>query len=154
MSSHPMYRSGKNKAQNYLTKIKQTIMKTLQNNFTTPEQSKRLLELGVPADSADCFLLRTHTKGDTFIVKVLHDELYSKKDKFTNVLEYLPCWSVGRLMEIAHICSDSTLSYKEEANEIQKFKEEHKCETLIETVIMCITDAVSIGSIDFSKLEE
>ena len=30
-------------------------MKTLQNNFTTPEQSKRLLELGVPADSADIY---------------------------------------------------------------------------------------------------
>ena len=29
-------------------------MVKLQNNFTTPEQSKRLLELGVPADSADC----------------------------------------------------------------------------------------------------
>lgn len=129
-------------------------MKTLQNNFTTPEQSKRLLELGVPEDSADCYLLRTHTKGDTFIVEVLHDELYSKKDKFTNMLEYLPCWSVGRLMEIAHICSDSTLSYKEEVNEIQKFKEEHKCETLIEAVIVCIADAVSIGSINFSKLEE
>jgi hypothetical protein len=30
-------------------------MKKLQNNFTTPEQSKRLLELGVPADSADLY---------------------------------------------------------------------------------------------------
>jgi hypothetical protein len=29
-------------------------MRKLQNNFTTPEQSKRLLELGVPVDSADC----------------------------------------------------------------------------------------------------
>lgn len=75
-------------------------MKTLQSNFTTPEQSKRLLKLGVPADSADCYLLRTHTKGDTFIVEVLHDELYSKKDKFTNMLEYLPCWSAGRLIWI------------------------------------------------------
>ena len=28
-------------------------MKQLQNNFTTPEQSKRLLELGVHEDSAD-----------------------------------------------------------------------------------------------------
>lgn len=28
-------------------------MKTLQNDFTTPEQSKRLLELGLPADSAN-----------------------------------------------------------------------------------------------------
>lgn len=30
-------------------------MKKLQNNYTTPEQSKRLLELGLPADSADCY---------------------------------------------------------------------------------------------------
>ena len=80
-------------------------MKKLQNNFTTPEQSKRLLELGVPADSADCYLLKTHTKGDTFIVEVLHDKLYSKKEKFINVLEYLPCWSVGRLIEIFEICT-------------------------------------------------
>lgn len=129
-------------------------IKKLQNNFTTPEQSKRLLDLGLPADSADCYLLRTHTKGDTFIVEVLHDELYSKKDKFTNILEYLPCWSVGRLIEVAHICSNSNLSYKEEAEELNKFKEEHKCETIMEAIIMCIEDAHSVGSIDFSKLEE
>ena len=30
-------------------------MKNLQNNFTIPAQSKRLLELGVPADSADYY---------------------------------------------------------------------------------------------------
>ena len=45
-------------------------MKKLQNNFTTPEQSKRLLELGVPADSADCYL-----NGDSVIIlngKSLH----------------------------------------------------------------------------------
>lgn len=57
-------------------------------------------------------------------------------------------------MEIARICSDSILSYKEGANEIQKFKEEHKCETLIEAVIVCIADAVSIGDMNFSKLED
>ena len=87
-------------------------MKQLQNNFTTPEQSKRLLELGVPADSADCYLLRTHTKGDTFIVEVLHDELYSKKDKFTNMLEYLPCWSAGRLMEIIAECYQVDMPFR------------------------------------------
>lgn len=87
-------------------------MKQLQNNFTTPEQSKRLLELGVPADSADCYLLRTRTKGETIIVEVLHDELYSKKDKFTNVLEYLPCWSVGRLMEIMAECYQVDMPFR------------------------------------------
>lgn len=137
-------------------------MKTLQNNFTTPEQSKRLLELGVPADSADMILIREKSGDMQF-----YDEQYEKQalnwgEKYSDwdTLEWhmthhiLPCWSVGRLMEIAHICSDSTLSYKEEANEIQKFKEEHKCENLIEAVIMCIADAVSIGGMNFSKLEE
>ena len=37
-------------------------MKQLQNNFTTPEQSKRLLELDVPADSADCYWLYTQKR--------------------------------------------------------------------------------------------
>jgi len=31
-------------------------MKTLQNDFTTPEQSKRLLELRLPQDSANMIL--------------------------------------------------------------------------------------------------
>lgn len=122
-------------------------MNTLQNNFTTPEQSKRLLELGVPRWAADEY---RDKKGFRHSLEgILDTELY-----FQNFPENTPCWSAGRLMEIAHICSDSTLSYKEEANEIQKFKEEHKCETLTEAVIMCIADAVSIGGMDFSKLEE
>lgn len=115
-------------------------MKKLQNNFTTPEQSKRLLELGVPADSADCYLLRTHTKGDTFIVEVLYDELYSKKDKFTNMLEYLPCWSVGRLIDIYEICFGGY------------FNSRYFGHTLMEDVLLKIEE--QIDSIDFSKLEE
>ena len=119
-------------------------MKTLQNDFTTPEQSKRLLELGVPADSADCYLLRTHTKGDTFIVEVLHDELYSGHDKFTDLLEYLPCWSVGRLIEIYHICDKPGFSFSF-----------HVCfPNLISEMIYKIAEAKEHGWIDFSKLEE
>ena len=149
-------------------------MKTLQNNFTTPEQSKRLLELGVPADSADMWWEKNETiriNGE-WVHGAAWDKVpsplnwdrdnnrfYTYSETKESVEEFtgndtLPCWSVGRLMEIANICSNSTLSYKEEANEIQKFKEEHKCETLIEAVILCITDAVSIGGMDLSKLEE
>ena len=122
-------------------------MKNLQNNFTTPAQSKRLLELGVPADSADCYLLRTHTKGDTFIVEVLHDELYSKIDKFTNILEYLPCWSVGRLIEINRICS--TLPDEEWMFPFWKDQEDN-----IEWAIRVMESGVRVGNIDFSKLED
>ena len=120
-------------------------MKNLQNNFTTPEQSKRLLELGVPADSADCYLLRTHTKGDTFIVDVLHDELYSKKDKFTDLLEYIPCWSVGRLMEICEICEPKK-EYEQLCEELQY--SQNYCVAIISHIIE------NLQIIDFYKLDD
>lgn len=72
-------------------------MKKLQNNFTTPEQSKRLLELGVPADSADCFWF---VEREIFF---LQDKSYSdeaKDGEIVRATDYTPCWSVGRLIEI------------------------------------------------------
>lgn len=60
-------------------------MKQLQNNFTTPEQSKRLLDLGLPADSADCYY-----NGDYSRIEVLEQGFCAVR----------PCWSVGRLIEI------------------------------------------------------
>lgn len=126
-------------------------MKNLQNNFTTPAQSKRLLELGVPEDSADCYLLRTHTKGDTFIVEVLHDELYSKIDKFTNMLEYLPCWSVGRLIEIYLTCALECHPYDDFYTETPSL---HLIafdkDRLIDEIIEIMFD----DTMDFAKLED
>ena len=79
-------------------------MKKLQNNFTTHEQSKRLLELGVPADSADMYI----PEGCTPYVFV-QGNTYSKamKNWGLNICDnrVTPCWSVGRLIEIAFICS-------------------------------------------------
>ena len=126
-------------------------MVKLQNNFTTPAQSKRLLELGVPADSADCYLLRTHTKGDTFIVEVLHDELYSKKDKFTNVLEYLPCWSVGRLIEIYLTCALECHPYDDFYTETPSLHLiAFEKDRLIDEIIEIMFD----DTMDFAKLED
>lgn len=125
-------------------------MKTLQNNYTTPEQSKRLLELGVPMDSADCYLLRTRTKGDIFIVEVLHDELYSKKDKFTKMLEYLPCWSVARLMEIFEICDNLPIFTRADMCSIPSLKRM----SYMEYMMKCYNKAIEMGILDFSKLEE
>lgn len=80
-------------------------MKKLQNNFTTPEQSKRLLELGVPADSADCYLFKFRCED---VYTQWHIALFENKETYSwkiNLLsgtlyDYLPCWSVGRLIEI------------------------------------------------------
>lgn len=79
-------------------------MKTLQKNFTTQEQSKRLLELGVPADSADCYYDIYNGR-----INVIHttDASWRETDKaFMYYQSYLPCWSVGRLIEIELLCRE------------------------------------------------
>ena len=109
-------------------------MKQLQNNFTTPEQSKRLLEIGVPADSADC-----HYTAMQSMIWVNNDN----DPDFTNKL-IIPCWSVGRLMEIYDICR----RYDGDWDEV------YGKETYIETYISAIEEAVLDEMLDFSKLEE
>ena len=81
-------------------------MKKLQNNFTTPEQSKRLLELGVPADSADLYF-PSFENGDKSQPHLLYEWSYSKRVPIGYEKLYLPCWSVGRLIEIYAIASDA-----------------------------------------------
>ena len=122
-------------------------MKTLQNNFTTPEQSKRLLELGFPADSADCYLLKCRYGNDVFHPQLLNDELYSQKDKFTNVLCYMPCWSVGRLMEIYLICQTF-------GDGLHFFTADDWDENMLDELCNLFSTMVKYNYIDFLKLEE
>lgn len=85
-------------------------MEKLKINFTTPEQSKKLLELGLPAESADCYYYDWATNPDDEMygacIQWIDTTLGDDYQKF-HVLEIaaLPCWSVGRLIEIAFICS-------------------------------------------------
>lgn len=122
-------------------------MKKLQNNFTTPEQSKLLLEIGVPADSADCYYLRMqHEEFEN--PRICYMSYFNHTCLHPKIFIYLPCWSVGRLIEIENICS------------IPKIKEAgfHLMRTdfddLIETMFISIRMKIEHGWIDFSKLEE
>lgn len=113
-------------------------MKTLQNNFTTPEQSKRLLELGVPADSADCYYTNQHSfiwiKSD--VDKIDWNASVGSKNFF------LPCWSVGRLIEIRDICAKYYITHAD-------FKGNY-----IENIIMSFYAIHATNGFDFSKLED
>lgn len=83
-------------------------MKTFQNNYTTPEQSKKLLELGIPAESADCYYYEEGSIADDATPQVVpFGEPYEDSSTETMFSSYvcMPCWSVGRLIEIAFICS-------------------------------------------------
>lgn len=134
-------------------------MKQLQNNFTTPEQSKRLLELGVPADSADCYLFKFRCKD---VYTQWHINLFENKETYSwkmNILsgsqyEYLPCWSVGRLIEIGMICD--TTEYESALGRALAVD----CYDIIpgfNLIDWCVNEIIGRtenGNMDFSKLEE
>ena len=123
-------------------------MKANQINFTTPEQSKQLLELGLPAESADCYYYDWATNPDDeaygACIQWIDTTIGDNYQKFRD-LEFaaLPCWSVGRLMEIIRICNltaEKPWVYIEQDN--------------IRAMITAITDGVNNHMLDFSKLND
>ena len=123
-------------------------MKKLQNNFTTPEQSKRLLGLGVPADSADCYFYDWDLK-DTDIHTIgnmpqIFDSFERGIEKFEKrkCIKMYPCWSAGRLIEIYNMCTSE--------NEIYIPKNH----IVLDKVLIEFFGALTSNRMDFSKLEE
>lgn len=119
------------------------IKKVTKNNFTTPEQSKRLLELGVPVDSADCVYDCALIGGEKYYsLGILEDELFSAYKRIweDSCTDIIPCWSVGRLIEIYRILANCgcCIQYNDD---------------IIETLIWDIK-AGMFDEDDFSKLEE
>lgn len=119
-------------------------MKKLQNNYTTPEQSKRLLELGVPADSADMY----YHKEIGFTSFYSEPEVIPSCELFSTgnpvYIHDIPCWSVGRLIEIYHICVGPGCSFTF-----------HVCfPNLMNEIMYKLGEAHRNGWLDFSKLEE
>lgn len=107
-------------------------MSKLQCNFTTIEQSKRLLELGLPAWTADCFY-------DAYGRKFTQYE-----SLFNDYPHLTPCWSVGRLIEMYHICIGPGCSFTF-----------HVCfPNLMNEIIYKIAEAKSNGWLKLEKLEE
>ena len=130
-------------------------MKKLQNNFTTPEQSKRLLEVGVPADSADmlwdgCVYPTDGWEFDDFPTYSdkpfsYYQSLYRQED----VAHILPCWSVGRLLEIMALCYKFDFPNN---GSVQVYVTDIKKGITVDVLISDIERF--INKIDFSKLEE
>ena len=146
-------------------------MKNLQNNFTTPEQSKRLLEFGVPADSADlqipyieyydlspsdnekiiqCYeylapIFWDETEHGLLLKdKVVWEREFDGEKYDGHTTEYIPCWSVCRLMEICKICEPKK-DYEQLFEELKYSK--NYCVVTISHII------ANLPIIDFSKLE-
>jgi len=131
-------------------------IKKLQTNFTTPEQAKKLLELGVPADSADCVYTtwKNDTPSITYLFEYKFSSLVNDPDIQTDVksgfMTITPCWSDGRLMEIYDICFPDNGDWPN----TQKWSKYTETYNLLKYAIDCIETAVEKDYIDFSKLEE
>ena len=112
-------------------------MKQLQNNFTTPEQSKRLLELGVPADSADMYY---HLANHQYYVR---DEFSIKQHDFFEFYKniFYPCWSVGRLIEILDLVGENA----------GKYISVNKMESRVNALVRLYEENITL--LNFSKLE-
>lgn len=70
-------------------------------DYTTPEQSKVLLELGVPTRSANMYY---YDMGNGFIYAPEMIETKRDLDELNNDPRYLPAWTTGRLMYIINTC--------------------------------------------------
>jgi hypothetical protein len=129
-------------------------------NFTTFEQSKRLIELGVPVDSADCvgyivdksdIFNEYFQKGETRITAINPRHTYTQvttlKCGEVWIDEPFPCWSVGRLIELHRSCT--TLP-----EEQYMFPFWYDTQDNVEWAIRVLESGIMTGNIDFSKLEK
>lgn len=117
-------------------------MKKLQKDYTTPEQSKMLLELGVPKWTANfkhpCI---PTSKGDLVLstdIVVGCQEIFEDE---------IPLWSTGRLIEILAICNafgTATIDW------VQFCSEQPPLQTIYDELCAGATQAL----LDFSKLEK
>lgn len=113
-------------------------------DYTTPEQSKRLLALGVPANSANMYYYYDFGTGFIYAPDLL-DDIEDFDDP-----RYLPCWTTGRLMWIINKCVPK--SY----NRFLIFTNMnlHQIADFIEMNLITYEVLVQQEMIDFSRLEE
>lgn len=116
------------------------VIKQLQNDFTTLEQSKRLLELGVPVKSADCYYCIINATIQQGIEVICDSDIFF--DINTYLKDFFPCWSLGRLVEIYVIARGLDTAY------LPVEKDEDMVKYLVRLYEEKIKD------LDFSKLED
>lgn len=116
--------------------LERSDMKKFNNDFTTPEQSMRLLELGLQPNSANLYYSKFER--ETFgLPKLCYDKRYCDIVPYGYEEYYLPCWSVGRLMEIWKICRRIPWDYMTKRPLIDE-----------------LVDDFELFYLDFSELEE
>ena len=86
----------------------------MRDNFTTPEQGKKLLAMGVPESTADLRWCISKWGSGEWHVTSKYPHFVSGKNYInrTQYRSYIPCWSVGRLQEL---CMLSDITFNKES---------------------------------------
>ena len=79
-------------------------LKHIYDNYSTPEQAEKILNLGIPVNTADCYI---DLNGNRYVRSQHEGEQH---DTFFDELGYTPCWSSGRLIEIWLLCNNAQYS--------------------------------------------
>ena len=116
------------------------------NHFTSIEQSKHLLELGLKAETADaCYDVgdgqtKAHIECENFTSYFTNDEFPELKDR------YIPCWSVGALiqaidkpLQITYFRTESGNYYEVMNLKLHKAREE----SLIDALYKYLTEPIT-----------
>ena len=113
-------------------------------NYTSIEQSKKLLSLGLKAESADMWYqhigvsIKDGSQKSIYFPMVIRD---NESD------EDIPCWSVGALLDVIPFLTQITTSYKKTRVDVviiykKGFKDSchyERAETLIDALVQMIT---------------
>jgi hypothetical protein len=125
-------------------------LKDLKNNFTTPEQSLKLLEIGFSASTADC-LRESEKYNDGKVITYREAKEINEHEQFLNDVSYehaavIPTWSVGQLIALINNYSSTMpiLCYQ------IAYNTRHK-NSLIEIVFQFIQD--NKDDIDFKNMK-
>lgn len=125
-------------------------MKKLEKGFTSPDESKKLLDMGLPYDSADFYYHKAAMDKGLTRIYSCGDETYSKQVeiafKYEIAPDMLPSWSVGRLIEIFELC------YTDRLEEHVWYNHPGKGNTIVERVLWDFENKKD--RLDFSKLAD
>ena len=115
-------------------------MKKLQNDFTTIEQSDKLIALGLSEGSADCY--HGACGGHPDYVYVRQSDFDLEDDAIFRLNTNLtPCWSAGRLINIFECCTGVKYNHNSDMS-------------LIDDIFSKMQSFINANIFDFSKLEE
>lgn len=118
-------------------------MKKLQNDFTTIDQSDKLIALGLSEGSADCYhCYQVACSGHPDYVYVRQSDFDLEDDAIFRLNANLtPCWSAGRLINIFECCTGVKYNHNSDMS-------------LIDDIFSKIQSFINANIFDFSKLEE